>query len=193
MDNQDSVDEIEVVDLRPRPRYKMNFAAERIHVPMPSQICFFVETPREGQESKASDIKVVQILSCSRRIYYDPKWDHIKIGVCYLDLNNGHPTGKECNITVPVRSGKLEYYYPPTFVPAIDRWDTVPDARQAYSDVLDVFEHGFGLVNAKYLDIAQRLSQQTDATNTMAKMLENEMAHLRATLARLVPSTEKTP
>jgi hypothetical protein len=88
-----------------------------------------------------------------------------------LSFDDGHPTGivQTCSQNIP-RNGHLRYGDPPTFVNATDRWAKAPDARQAYSDVLDVFENGFGLINAKYLD------------------LKSEMMQLNAILARLVPS-----
>lgn len=70
-----------------------------------------------------------------------------------LDTEDGHPTAEECwaEKSYSSKRGDPLEETPPDFVAAIDRWATVPDARPAYADVLDVFEHGFGLLNAKYL------------------------------------------
>lgn len=162
-----------IIDLRPRPRYVMDHNAVALHVPVPTQICFWLGNVYDDGYITKDAIKLVEIEKIKRAVNADvAKWDIVYVGFTILDPDNGHPTGTRKVFTCNVPTHKWRPMGPPSFVPAIDRWATVPDARQAYADVLDVFEHGFGLINAQHLDLKQ------------------EMARLNATLARLVPTAQ---
>lgn len=159
---QEHLSEDEIVDLRPRPRYVPDYTAPMIDIPIPTQVCFYL-----GQKDKMRDartMKLVQIDSVGPARHIDDLHIHDVI-FTVLNTDDGHPTAKR--FTLPSSAELRDKLRIPNFVAAIDRWASVPDPRPAYADVLDVFEHGFGLINAKYLDLKQ------------------EMANLNATLARL--------
>ena len=163
-------EEMKIIDLRPRPRYVMDFSVPSYHLPVPTQVCFFTGNPAVIRTQNT--LRLVEIMEIGPQQNYNEIWSTIKVRYRILNVDDGHPTGTSDNTLVHVKAGMFKYGFVPTFMNAIDRWANAPDARQAYADVLDVFEHGFGLINAKYLDY------------------DNEMANINATLARLVPSTD---
>lgn len=155
----------DVIDLRPRP---INYTAPPIFIPIPTQVCFFLgdrDKPRNAQSMRL--VEVTKIVRTDNQA--EARTSH-KIYFTVLDTEEGHPTANHFYIakSYSTELGHPLEETPPDFVAAIDRWATAPDPRPAYADVLDVFEHGFGLLNAKYLD------------------LKLEMAGLNATMARLV-------
>ena len=164
-----SGEEVEIVDLRPRPRYVMDYKAPPIEVPVPTQICFFL-----GDHTvlrNASTVRLVEITD----VQYELRENtfHYTIYATVLSTKDGHPTAKR-HTFIRETGGNMKYrksLYIPDFVAAIDRWETVPDPRPAYADVLDVFEHGFGLVNAKYLDLKQEM---TILTATLSRLASNQ-------------------
>lgn len=159
----------EIVDMRPRPRYVPDFTVPQFHIPVPTQICFFIGDPYAVRDDTTLMlVKITKVDSTGS----DEHYRHHRIHYTKFDVQDGHATKKRYISTV-LTSNAVEHRYHhtlPLFVHAIDRWDTVPDPRPAYADVLEVFQHGFGLINAKYLD------------------LKTEIANLNATLQRLVPS-----
>jgi hypothetical protein len=167
--NQNPSSDIQIIDLCPRPRYVVDFSGPSYNMPIPTQICFFTGDAYNARTERS--LALVEIIEIGAPENYNDKWDRIRIKYRALDVEDGHPTGLSFFFSMSTcRRGAFKYGDPPHFISAIDRWANVPDARQAYADVLDVFEHGFGLINAQYLD------------------LKNEMANLNATLARLIPS-----
>ena len=172
-DSNQQPEKLQIIDLRPRPRYVMDFSVPSYHLPVPTQVCFFTGSPSSNRTQYT--LKLVEIMEVGPRDNYDNSiWSNITVKYRILCADDGHPTGTLASTRVHIMTNKFEFGHPPAFLNAIDRWANAPDARQAYADVLDVFEHGFGLINAKYLDF------------------DNEMANINATLARLIPSTDAT-